>query len=67
MALYWDSSYEIVLALMERYPDANIEAVGLAELHQMIVTLPGFRDDPDMGPEGILEDILGGWYEEASL
>jgi FeS assembly protein IscX len=64
--LYWDSAYEIVLELMELYPDADIEAVGLEELNRWIVNLPNFADDPVLVNDGILKDILREWYEETS-
>lgn len=62
--LYWDSSYEIVLALMEAYPDVDPEDIGLDELSQRIICLPGFADDPDMVNDAILKGILRDWYEE---
>lgn len=64
--LYWDSSYEIVLTLMEHYPDADLEAVSLGELNRRIVNLPNFADDPVLVNDGILKDILREWYEETS-
>lgn len=62
--LYWESSYEIVLSLMQHYPDFDVESVGIEQLAQMVVTLPGFADDPAMANQGILTDILREWYEE---
>ena len=64
--LYWDSSYEIVLQLMETYPDVDIDSVGEDQLFQWIIALPGFADDPALVNEGILKAILREWYEEAS-
>ncbi len=66
MKLYWESSYEIVLALVERYPDADLETVGLDQLCRWIVNLPEFADDPALANDGILNDILREWYEEVS-
>jgi len=66
MQLYWDNSYEIVLALMERYPDVQVESVGTDQLYRMIIELPAFADDPRLVNEGILRDILREWYEEES-
>lgn len=63
-ALYWEASYEIVLALMEAYTDVDLDCVGLDQLHQWIVALPDFADDPDLANEQILNDILREWYEE---
>ena len=64
--LYWDASYEIVMTLMEAYPDIEIENVGTQQLFQMIVELPNFADDPALVNDGILNDILREWYEEST-
>ena len=64
--LYWDASYEIVMTLMEVYPDIEIENVGTQQLFQMIVELPNFADDPALVNDGILNDILREWYEEST-
>lgn len=64
--LYWESSYEIVLELMARYPDADLDSLGLHELYQMIVTLPNFADDPALAHDGLLTEILREYYEEAT-
>lgn len=63
--LYWDATYAIVLALMAHYPDHNLEEVGLHQLQELIVALPGFKDDPAIVTERILLDILNSWYEES--
>ncbi len=63
--LYWDSTYAICVALMEQYPEKSPIDVGLAELVELVVTLPGFDDDdPDMYTRRILLDIQNVWYEE---
>jgi FeS assembly protein IscX len=49
--LYWDATYEIVLALMEIHGDVDPEQVGVEQLRKMIVALPGFADDPLMVTE----------------
>ena len=64
--LYWDSDYEIVLALMETYPSAELEDISLDELTQRITALPGFADDPTLVNDAILKAILRDWYEEIS-
>lgn len=64
--LYWDSSYEIVLALMDLYPDMELETLSLGGLQARIAALPGFADDPELANDGILKAILREWYEEAS-
>jgi FeS assembly protein IscX len=64
--LYWESSYEIVLRLMERYPDADLDSLGLHDLYTMIVTLPDFADDPALAHDGLLIEIMREYYEEAT-
>lgn len=62
--LTWESSYEIVLQLMEQHPNADVNEIGLDQLMNWIVALPDFADDPALANEGILQDILREWYEE---
>lgn len=64
--LYWEASYEIVLALMEQYPQLDVETIGTDQLYRCIIMLPGFADDPLLVNEGILNDILREWYEETN-
>jgi FeS assembly protein IscX len=63
--LYWDSTYAIVLALMESYPNQRPVDTGLEELVTLVTALPGFEDDPSLATEQILYDILTVWYEES--
>ena len=65
-ALYWEPTYEIVLALMQAHPDIDIEEVGMQQLMQLIVALPNFADDPSIASDDLLRDILREWYEEAT-
>jgi FeS assembly protein IscX len=62
--LYWDASYEIVLGLIDTYPEADLDTMGLQQLFQLIVSLPNFADDPNLANEGILSEIMREWYEE---
>ncbi|MEO1165221.1 MAG: Fe-S cluster assembly protein IscX [Chloroflexota bacterium] len=64
--LYWDASYEIVLALQEAHPTIDVETVGTAQLKDMILALPNFEDDPLLVNEAILNSILREWYEETT-
>jgi FeS assembly protein IscX len=64
--LYWDSTYAIAVALLEQYPQRNLEQVGLLELAELVMNLPGFRDDPSLVTDQILLDIQTIWYEEAT-
>lgn len=65
--LYWDSSYEIVLNLIEVHPDVEVDSVGIEQLYGWIIALPDFGDNPELANEGILNDILREWYEEVNL
>jgi FeS assembly protein IscX len=62
--LYWEASYEIVLALMEHHPDADLDNLGLWQLFEWIIALPGFADEPILAHDGLLTEILREWYEE---
>jgi FeS assembly protein IscX len=65
--LYWEPTYEIVLALMEAHPDVDgvtIEGVGYHQLLTWIIALPNFADDPAIVSEELLRTILREWYEE---
>ena len=64
--LNWESSYEIVLQLIEEYPDVDVNTVGIEQLNEWIIALPNFVDDPALANEGILNDILREWYEEVN-
>jgi FeS assembly protein IscX len=66
-SLYWDTTYEIILALIEAYPNAELESVGLDELNRRIIDLPDFADDPAMVNDAILKGILRDWYEEIGI
>lgn len=66
LELYWDSTYAIVVTLMQVYPNLSPEDVGLMELAQLVEGLPGFQDDPALVNERILLDIQTVWYEEAT-
>lgn len=64
--LFWDSTYAIVVSLMEHYPARRPTDVGLTELAALVESLPGFMDDPAQATEQFLLDILTVWYEEAT-
>ena len=62
--LYWEPTYEVVLALQEAYPHFNIEDIGMKQFKDMIIALPNFADDPSVASDELLRDILREWYEE---
>ena len=64
--LYWDTTYAIALALMAEHPNLDPQQVGLDQLTQLVLALPGFVDDPALVNERLLVDIQITWYEEFS-
>ncbi len=64
--LYWEDTYELVLALMEAYGEVDLDALGLQQLGEMVMRLPDFADDPLLVNADILTDILREWYEECN-
>ena len=65
-ALYWESTYAIILDLKRVYPDVNLDEVGTEQLLHWIIALPNFADDPAFVNEDILVDVLREWYEEVN-
>jgi FeS assembly protein IscX len=64
--LFWDATYAIAMALINRHPDVSPEQTGLNEMAALIEALPGFQDDPALATERILMDIQIVWYEETA-
>lgn len=64
MRLKWTDSLEIAIALAEKMPDMNPQYIRFTDLHQWIVELDEFDDDPDSSNEKILEAIQMAWIEE---
>lgn len=64
MSLTWNDTEEIALTLLEKHPDTDPLTVRFTDLHQWIIGLPGFSDDPKKSNEAILEAIQMAWHEE---
>jgi FeS assembly protein IscX len=62
----WSDAEDIALALVEAHPDVDPLGVRFTDLHQWVVALPGFSDDPKASNEGILEKIQMACHEEYS-
>ena len=60
----WKDAREIGKALAERYPEVDPLKLRFTELHDMVVALEGFDDDPEKSTEAILEAILQVWLDE---
>jgi FeS assembly protein IscX len=64
MALTWDEPGEIAFALIDEHPDADPLDLNFVDLHEWIVALPGFADDPDAATEGKLEAVVLAWHAQ---
>ena len=56
----------MALALIEEHPELNVEDVGYQQLLELVISLPGFDDNPELANEGLLDAILREWYEEVN-
>lgn len=61
----WTDTQEIAIALYEKFPDTDPKTVRFTDLHQWVMALPGFSDDPNRSGEKILEAIQAAWIDEA--
>jgi FeS assembly protein IscX len=60
----WTDVTDIAIALAEEHPDVDPRTVRFVDLHNWVVTLPGFDDDHKRGGEKVLEAIQAAWIEE---
>jgi FeS assembly protein IscX len=62
--LTWDHTEDIALALYEKFPDLDPTHIRYTDLHQWIIQLADFKDDPKASTEGKLEAVQMAWLEE---
>jgi FeS assembly protein IscX len=60
----WVDTLEIAIALDEKHPDVNPKTIRFTDLHNWVMELEEFDDDPKRGGEKILEAIQAAWIEE---
>ena len=60
----WTDVNEIAIALDENYPDEQVLSLSFVRLHEMVLGLDGFDDNPDKSNEKILEAIQMAWLDE---
>ncbi|AJE14621.1 Fe-S cluster assembly protein IscX [Stutzerimonas balearica] len=65
MSLKWNDVLEIAIQLAETRPEVDPRYANFVELHQWVLALPEFADDPQRGGEKVLEAIQAAWIEEA--
>lgn len=61
--MHWNDLEEIAEALEENYPDEDVEDLRLVDLHDLIIALNEFDDNPEKSNDRILETILDMWIE----
>jgi FeS assembly protein IscX len=62
--LTWDDAEDIGILLSQAHPQIDPLAVRFTDLHNYVIQLPGFKDDPKKSNEGKLEAIQMAWHEE---
>lgn len=60
----WIDSLDIALSLLEAYPDVDPNQVRFTDLHDWIIALDEFDDDPAHCNERILEAVQLCWINE---
>ena len=64
MSLKWIDSLEIAIALDDAHPDVDPKVIRFTDLHEWVMALDEFDDEPDHSGEKILEAIQMAWIEE---
>jgi len=59
----WTDIEDIVDALEEHYHDEEVETIRLADLHDLVITLNEFEDDPEKSNDRVLEALRDAWLE----
>ncbi len=62
--LTWLDSEDIGILLHEKMPELDPLTVRFTDLHDWVVALPDFGDDPKASNEAKLEAIQMAWLEE---
>lgn len=63
----WTDVQEIAIELSEKHPDIDPRTVRFTDLHNWVVSLEGFDDDPKRGGEKVLEAIQAAWIGESDF
>jgi FeS assembly protein IscX len=60
----WTDSLEIAIELAEAHPEIDPRTIRFTDLHNWVMELPDFDDDPNHSGEKILEAIQMAWIDE---
>ena len=61
----WTDTWDIAAALADAHPDVDPKTVRFTDLHNWVLALDEFDDDPKRSGEKILEAIQMAWIDEA--
>ncbi|MCT4350571.1 MULTISPECIES: Fe-S cluster assembly protein IscX [Vibrio] len=64
MSLKWIDSRDIAIELCDLYPGTDPKTVRFTDLHQWVLDLEDFDDEPNHSNEKILEAIILCWMDE---
>ena len=62
----WTDSLDIAIELAEAHPEIDPRTIRFTDLHNWVMELPDFDDDPGHSGEKILEAIQMAWIDEVS-
>ena len=62
--MLWTDVNEIAIELYEKHSDIDPRYILFTDLHNLVLSLEGFNDDPTKSNEKILEAIQMNWIEE---
>ncbi len=62
--MQWTDVFDIAIALDEAHPQVDPLRIRFTDLHQWVMALPGFSDEPNRSNEKILEAIQQAWIDE---
>ena len=60
----WTDTLDIAIELSEKHANVDPRTIRFTDLHQWVMELDGFDDDPNRSGEKILEAIQMAWIEE---
>ncbi|MFA0087306.1 Fe-S cluster assembly protein IscX [Vibrio sp. 10N.286.49.B1] len=60
----WTDSRDIAIELCDKFPETDPKTVRFTDLHQWIIELDEFDDEPNRSNEKILEAVILCWMDE---
>lgn len=61
----WNDIYDIAIELTDQHPEIDPRNIRFTDLHNWVIALADFDDDPQRGGEKVLEAIQQAWIDEA--